>query len=1294
MKSNIVLVSAAVFFPSMMCLCVDEIVGRRPYEMEWAGRTKDSRAPLIDFENLTGWTVECSNTVASFERGRRQQIWGRHVGKLIYRAKGGSPAVIVKPSSPIALKMPFDCINLWVYGNNWHYIPDPETPQAGIFVLLKNSGGEIIEVSMGNVFWRGWWVMHSKLLKEQLDALKDGAVFYGIKVINCTNPKDRMLFFDNLAVYREQLQPLTFDPRPERGITMFEGQSAGLNTGPGRLPFPTRELTLLPTNKAADFKNTLAESDGGHEFTYSGPDGTLKYVYRPETGTLDDITVQWLNKKPFKPMSGGGLYFAREAAQPSLVECKKVSNKIISTWKYKFGGKTAEATYTFQLRQKSLVVDVKCAGGLVHGFRIGKAVGVENPRLVRVPYLVGDEDLNRPNVMVTGPQDDSIFTTAIMDHTRSNASELFFVNAVTHEGVFYNGGTKYFPKTDGKRNDCFERLFLTVSADFDEILPNIPNPKSPWKHVTGTKMWCVSGAENREEQYKFWKQVARYGMTDLIITDHETGWRDDGESFTLRTRTAPGKGGDESQALYAKRLHDLGFNYGIYNNYTDFAPVNGHWSEDAVTRRSDGGWMTAWPRCYNLKPARAVEFEAKLTPIIKRKFTLSTAYCDVHSALRPWFYLDYDARVPGAGSFTSTFYAYGEIFLHQKKVWGGPVYSEGGHHWYYCGLVDGNYAQDRHMLLSKNPWLVNFDLLKIHPLSCNFGIGGIGMFFGPSYGINGMPNGTIEELDHFMAATLAFGHTGFLVFGIGMPGAVQSYYPIQQVFSRYSQQDAADIRYCSSTGRLIDTSSAVATGEYERSQIVTTYQDGFKVTVNGHQSETWIIDGNVLPPNGWYVEDPSDTLTAFSKSVDGRRIDYVDSPAYLYANGRGEFTRFGKCACNGQLLARKLDDGRLEVIPVNSTIAFAVALAGKPGRAVALDAGRNEIGPAETRLSRGLVSITPEEGAFSYILTAADDNKVAALQCARDRVVAGEKVSVIGADKKRHSVTIPADAKTGRIYYKKLDGAWIDFLLVDPIAADLVFRDGKLILSLSSRMARTVSSRVEFDGRRRMVNLPPDRTVTLKYDPGKPADGQSKDLILKVAAGDTVFNKKWSMQVDSGFAPVVKLPAKFHAGQCIRGRREEPMDVQTGAQVLLDIGICGGITKEALMMHPPWKNGETGYVYALFEGIRLPAEPKAVMRCSVGKHDGSYPGDGILFKLAVIDDAGKETVVAEKHWSLHSWTDFEADLSAWAGGEIKLKFISDPGGDDNSAGDWPRWGDVRIESRAPQLKVTLSEKPL
>ena len=106
----------------------EEAVGRRPCEMLWANRTSDTRSPLVDFESLDGWTVACVDARATLQRSRQQQLWGDYVGSLVYRGTGKEPKVVIKPPKPIPIAGPFDCVNLWVYGNNWAWSPDPKTP--------------------------------------------------------------------------------------------------------------------------------------------------------------------------------------------------------------------------------------------------------------------------------------------------------------------------------------------------------------------------------------------------------------------------------------------------------------------------------------------------------------------------------------------------------------------------------------------------------------------------------------------------------------------------------------------------------------------------------------------------------------------------------------------------------------------------------------------------------------------------------------------------------------------------------------------------------------------------------------------------------------------------------------------------------------------------------------------------------------------------------------------------------------------------------------------------------------
>ena len=985
------------FFTSLFTLplCAQDNTGIRPYEMVNAGRINDTRPPLVDFENLNGWTVATVESEASFTISREQQLWGDYVAKLTYKnvpSEKKPPVVTLKPPKPIPINTLFDCINLWLYGNNWDNRPDPTTPKVTVIAILQGSTKNPIRVQLGTVNWKEWHLLHRKLSADQLASLGDNPVFEAFEIQGGTNTEERMLFFDNLSFYKEDLQPLEFEPRPLRNIKLPEGQTTGTNTSPGTLPFPNREETILPTNLTNQYHNIIEKDK--YSFRYEGADGTLIWRYVPKTGTLDDLMFSWITASESNSnlkwyhIENSGLEFIDDRKDAKFQYINWQDSILTVCWKFDEN----KVEYRFTMKQKSLIVDVRCLGGKVRGFSSGGWAGLSNAKLVKIPYLVGNNQL-RPAVIVDNTNSNPLFILSMLDHTRSNASEFYFENKATENFISAAACSRYNTKTDGIRNDCFERLFVTVSPVFEEVLPNIPNNISPWKHVTAERVWRAHGSSNRSRDYEYWSRIKRYGIEKMLVTDHETQWRDSGDSFTFRTSAAPGKGGDEAQKDYTQKMHGLGFIYGPYNNYCDFAPVNEYWNEDWVTRYSNGNYCTAWARCYNPKTAIAVQMEPVITKIIQEKFGFNTAYCDVKTAVQPWRYVDYDARVPGAGTLAAPFYAYGEILLHQKKIWNGPVYSEGNHHWYYSGLADGNYAQDQAYFAQEKelPWIVDFDLLKIHPLENNFGMGNLGMFYGEQQSRN--PNDRGFMLDRFLAATLAFGHTGFLAMDFGLDGGARSYFTIQQIAARYGIANVKSIRYADKTGKWLTTSQALASDAVNMNRIKVEYDEtpigisaGIRIYVNGNADIIWECydDGRKIadiPPNGWFVVDPTKKLTAWSLEIDGRRMDYIDSPEYLFANVRnnseGNPVQFDRLICDRQIIVRKNIDnkGHWEMIigepnyASRSTL-HAIRLDNNAdAEAIALDFDGKELGIAKTQYISGMVHIMPVEGAFSYLLS-------------------------------------------------------------------------------------------------------------------------------------------------------------------------------------------------------------------------------------------------------------------------------------------------------------------------------------
>jgi hypothetical protein len=1302
---------------SLLGTLAADTAGKRPYEMDWAGRTQDHCLPLVDFEDLTGWRAEGKQAAASFERTREQQIWGQSVGKLTYRGTGTAPEVRVLPPKPIAISRAFDAVTLWCYGNNWGWATDPSTPRVSVSALFLDAAGQNLTVPLYTVDWKEWSLLHKRLTPEQIERVKQGASFTGLLVTNGKNKDDRVLYFDNLAVFTEEFPPLAFEPRPQRGIAVFPRQSAGANTGSGRLPFPTRSETILPINLTAQFTNTtvpLPGSDSGFLFGYEGEDGRLVYRFQPATGTWSDLAARWEPRSPagkqqadesafpIQPCVEGGVYL-QTARGPALPEHSEHSgtlltnNVVESRWKLSAQGVSVEVTCIYRIWNKSLVIDVLAYGGSVAEVRFGRArgAGVDNPRLVTNPFYPAEG--GRPAVVVSGSPESPLFLTGNVDWYLSNGSIMWAANSVSSGEATYNGGTRYVPLTNGKRNDCFERFFLTVSPRYEEVLPSIPNPPSPWRHITGTRLWRAHGASDREQDARYWSEVHRHGMTQMVVTDHETLWRDEGESFTFRTRAAPGKGGDTGAYEYARLMQDkLGFVYGPYNNFTDFAPVNEFWNFDMVSRDRDNQLQHAWMRCYAPKPARAVEYCARLAPQIQEKFRFSTAYCDVHTAVAPWHRVDYDPRVPGAGTFAAVFYSYGEIMLLQKKAWQGPVYSEGNYHSFYMGLTDGNYGQDQSYRPAENPWLIDFDLRQMHDLGCNFGMGNLEMF----YANVAQPRGTAEqrdaEIDRFLAATVAFGHPGFLVMEGGYGNALRSYYMLQQLHSRYCLTNATDIRYVTADGRLLDTSRAVASGVFQRSQVVTRYADGTVTAANGSRSERLRCEafGHKLdlPPNGYAGWAADGAIEVLSSDTQGHRADYAVTPAYLYVDGRGKFVRFDHAAGSGVGVCRFLPKAEFEVILFqDAECGFAI----DASSAVALDKNNHELGPAQLRRSRGLTYVLPVKDAFSYRLAADGPDKkapqadtttvpggTAVLSCDRDEVTPGERVVVQG--KQPHEVLIPAEARPGQRLWLQFESAWIDFTIA-PLADLTVDLLGDSIrVSATSHLGEARDFTLQAAGKTQQLRLIQNREslTTLDLEPAAEEAAEVMPIVLR--SGTMSQSVELGLRTVREFAGLTALPAHWTGGMALRGQKETIDFGTSGAMVHPQAVDCGEASKTGFFMHPPWQGG-TGYSFALYDPFQLPAGIPAAFRASVGKANGSDPGDGILYKLAVLDASGSEAIVAQTTVRSHEWQPMEADLSHWAGQGIRLKLIADVGPNDDSSGDWSAWADMRIETLHPIL---------
>lgn len=970
-----------------------EPIGRRPYEMDWARRT-EPRVPTITFSDLCGWRMETSEgAVAELRPSREQDVWNRVVGKLIYRGNGdpnSKPAIFLYPSNPIPIPDRSDCVDAWIYGNRWAWENPPDTPPLDIFLHVRDEDGGTHRIHLTTVGWKEWWLAH-----RRLPTRTKGWSFVALEFLGGWQSEDRTIFLDSISFYSELSPPLRLPSRPKRNIRHFKGQLPGANTGPGRLEFPIREETILPINVTKDFGTGVRREGNAFVFRYRGEDCELVYRFDPEDG-LSGLKAVVDGCSPIQLMAGGGVKFSDGSDEGRLLGAK-LRNGIV-TARYESG-----TIYCLRIWAKSLVLDIirirpTSSESEALEISFGEVRGLQDPKPVYVPFITYGGNGNPVVLMGRRAGTAShLFVGIWLDWYRSNGSEpyAFPDGQVTSTGFRINGGIRYYPKTDGKRNDIFERIFITVSPLFEEVIPVIPNPVGLHAYLAVDRLWQESwGPADYEKEMERSRKLRAYGIAKLIQCNHELTWRDGGESFTLRTKAAPGKGGDEALKRYLTHQKSLGWFAGLYTNYCDFAPVNEHWNPDYVQRTPDGNWRPAWPRCYALKPLAALMFQERLAPEIKEKFhpdgRYISAYTDVHTAVAPWSYCDYDSRLPGAGTFSQTFYCYGELLRNDSRIYGGPVFSEGTFQWLYAGLTDGNYALTYNgRPIAKEPLLPIFYLREIHTKECGIGMGWTDWFL---QGITDWEKDVDNAIDRFLLHTIAYGNIGWLVEErFGMDRVCRSYYMLQRLQMRYGLLSPERIYYWDGE-KLVSTSEAIARDLHrKRRQMFIAYRNGLKIWINdgGKEIGIWRVEVNgktyEIPPAGWLAVQ-GDGFFTFSALVDGHKADYMqdkggygDEPPLLFADGRGALTAFPGVATKGAVAIRRIGKGSIELLDISRTGEFGLScplgLEGVPIRCEVFDIEGNYIGEAEIRQGADYTWIMGRPGGHRYIVTFGDGTR-------------------------------------------------------------------------------------------------------------------------------------------------------------------------------------------------------------------------------------------------------------------------------------------------------------------------------
>ena len=174
---------------------------------------------------------------------------------------------------------------------------------------------------------------------------------------------------------------------------------------------------VLPGN-AVPHQTRIERIPDGHAFVYEGADGRVVWTYRPTTGTLDDLQVQFGDEEPIRPAGGGGAFTSEdetdrrlEGGEPRLVNVGPDGLQV--TWVYPQAGDPVEVEWGFRLHGKALVVNARSHSREISALSLGDTRGPPLRRRIPMPYL---------HRVVDYLPAEQLFALRFFDWTQSHAS--------------------------------------------------------------------------------------------------------------------------------------------------------------------------------------------------------------------------------------------------------------------------------------------------------------------------------------------------------------------------------------------------------------------------------------------------------------------------------------------------------------------------------------------------------------------------------------------------------------------------------------------------------------------------------------------------------------------------------------------------------------------------------------------------------------------------------------------------------------------------------------------------------
>jgi hypothetical protein len=671
---------------------------------------------------------------------------------------------------------------------------------------------------------------------------------------------------------------------------VLEGFVPPVDAHPAPPPLSLSRVLSDPSSGVAppsgfDGTNGTELSGDVARLSYEGPDGTLEYTWTKPSGSSDPffgeitLTATMTGDAPVTvPLATSASVSWDGAAAPGTNVFQRSSGGVLLVRSLDVGGTAAQVRIKGSISGKSLSLLVTCDDPLVRVLDAGVWGPVLRRRRLSVPYYTGSAYLL---------EKENIFAGAFLDWTESAASR--------HDGT----KATYDALTDGSRNRLRERAVFTAAWHLAEVLPNIPNPPSPYRGLLADRVvldiW--GGSYGSIAAHLDW--LAEYGISRCAAIVHV--WQRSGYDNALPAHIPANAdlGGDVAMTYLVATGRRLGVPVALHENYVDYYPNYDFFDPIDISLDSAGEFVLGWfnpgtlIQAFAVKPNAMLRLAATQSPEIHSRYGTQADYLDVHSAVPPWFHVDFQAGETGAGRFSRVLEAHTELWAYERATHGGPVLGEGANHWYWSGLLDGVEAQfpwDPDGVATvyggmSAPLGVDFDLLRIHPLQLNHGMG---------YHTRWWPDGFEEKLagpppmvvlDQYRMQEAAYGHAGFVDPGSfwHLPLVWLEHHLLSPVTARHATASPVEILY-EVEGEWIDASAAARAGaDASLDRVRVKYEGGLTITANG-RADPLSVGAWTLPRFGWLAEGAG--ITAGTVLRGGIVADLADTGDSFFASAR------------------------------------------------------------------------------------------------------------------------------------------------------------------------------------------------------------------------------------------------------------------------------------------------------------------------------------------------------------------------------------------------------------------------